>query len=130
MTQNNSEFLEIFRENNGILKATDAIEKGIPEYRLYKMYKIGLLVKEARGLYRLNDLEPFGNSDLIQVSMLIPKAVIALISALAFHGITTQIPHRVYVMLPRGVKKPHISASRQLYPLIHKVWIYPPYAWK
>jgi predicted transcriptional regulator of viral defense system len=32
-----------------------------------------------------------------------------MISALAFHGITTQIPHAVDIALPRGSKKPRLD---------------------
>lgn len=109
MAKDYSEFLKIFRENHGILKAADAITKGIPEYMIYAMYKAGFLVREERGLYRLSEMEAPGNSDLVQVALLIPKAVIALISALAFYQLTTQIPYHVYVMLPRGVKKPRVA---------------------
>jgi predicted transcriptional regulator of viral defense system len=117
MAKNYPKYLEIFRNNNGILKASDAIKKGIPEHVIYEMYKSGLLVREERGLYRLSEVDPLGNSDLVQVAMLIPKAVISLVSALAFHKLTTQIPHRVYVTLPRGVKRPRVS-----YPPIEFTW--------
>jgi predicted transcriptional regulator of viral defense system len=117
MTEKYQKSLEIFRQNNGILKAVDAIKKGIPEYLLYEMYKKGYLIREERGLYRLRETESLDNSDLIQVALLIPKAVVSLISALEFYKLTTQIPHQVYVTLPRGVKKPRIS-----YPPIEFTW--------
>jgi predicted transcriptional regulator of viral defense system len=117
MTKDDPRFLEIFRANSGILKAADAIQKGIPEYVIYDLYKTGALVREERGLYRLVEMEAPGDSDLVQVAMRIPKAVIGLLSALAFHQLTTQIPHKVYVVLPRGVKKPRIT-----YPPIECAW--------
>ncbi len=49
--------------------------------------------------------------------MSIPKGVICLISALAFHGLTTQIPHRVYVALPIHAEKPRLE-----YPPIRLFW--------
>ena len=110
-------YLGIFRQNHGFLKASDAVRKGIPRYAVYQMCKAGVLVREERGLYRLAEMELPGNSDLVQVCLLVPRAVIALISALSFYGLTTQIPHRVYVTLPRGVKKPHIS-----YPPVEFNW--------
>lgn len=117
MAKDDPKFLEIFRANSGILKAAQAIQKGIPEHVIYDLYKAGVLVREDRGLYRLAEVESLGNSDLVQVAMRIPKAVIGLVSALAFHQLTTQIPNRVYVVLPRGVKKPRIT-----YPPIECAW--------
>jgi predicted transcriptional regulator of viral defense system len=102
-------FQKIFRENNGILKRSQAIKLGIPEHKLYEMHKKGQLIKEARGLYRLNDTSPIGNPDLVQISLLAPKAVICLISALYFHEITTQVPFSVYVALPNKLKPPRID---------------------
>ena len=47
--------------------------------------------------------------DLIIVAVRIPKGVLCLLSALAFHEITTQLPHTVHVALPRGTKKPRLK---------------------
>ena len=99
---------KIFRENNGILRASEAVELGIQLTILQRMLDDGILVKDARGLYRLADI-PLGNPDLIQVSILAPKSVICLISALSFHNLTTQIPRRVYIALPKSVTPPRIE---------------------
>jgi predicted transcriptional regulator of viral defense system len=40
------------------------------------------------------------------VSLRFPNAVVCLISALAFHDITTQIPHAVSVAVPRNSRVP------------------------
>jgi predicted transcriptional regulator of viral defense system len=63
----------------------------------------------SRGVYRLADSPPLGNPDLVTVAARIPGGVICLISALAFHGITTQIPHEVHVTLPRGAEEPRLD---------------------
>lgn len=99
----------IFRANNNILRRSTAIKLGIQEYVLYNMLESGELVKESRGLYRLAESEPLGNPDLVQVSLKITKGIIFLISALYFHRLTTQIPHQVYIALPKDIKKPRID---------------------
>ena len=99
---------EIFRRNKGILRTSEAKALGIPETILSRMLEDGLLKREARGLYRLADVmlrEP----DLLQVSKLVPKSVVCLISALDFHNLTTQIPKKVYIALPQEVKAPRID---------------------
>ena len=102
-------YKEVFRANNGILRASRAIKLGIPEHIIYAMVRYMELIKESRGLYRLAETEHFGNPDFIQVSLLIPKGVLFLISALYFHELTTQIPHYVYVALPQAIKKNRIN---------------------
>jgi predicted transcriptional regulator of viral defense system len=102
-------YIEIFRANHGILRASTAIRLGIPEYVIYEMVRKEELIKETRGLYRLAESRPLGNPDFVQVSLLIPKGVLFLVSALYFHELTTQIPHYVYVALPRAIKKPRIN---------------------
>lgn len=107
--KNITDYKKLFEENNGILRAATAIELGVPKHVLYEMVKTGELVREAQGIYRLRDTDALGNPDLVSISLRVPKAVICLISALYFHQLTTQIPHYVYLALPRDVKTPRIQ---------------------
>ena len=100
---------DIFQKRHGILRRVEAINLGVPEYVIYEMAKSGDLIKEARGLYKLAASEPLSNPDLVQVSLLIPKGVVFLISALYFHRLTTQIPHWIYLALPRGTNYPKVE---------------------
>jgi len=102
-------YKKVFAENSGILRASTAIEMGVPQHILYKMVETGDLVREAQGIYRLKESEPLGNPDLVQISLRVPKAVFCLISALYFHELTTQVPHNIYFALPRNVKTPKIQ---------------------
>lgn len=104
-----TKYKKIFLENHGILRAAKAIKLGIPEHSIYEMLSKNILVRETGGLYRLADMQPLSNPDLIQVSLLIPKSVFCLISALYFYDLTTQIPHQVYIALPRNTKTPKIE---------------------
>jgi predicted transcriptional regulator of viral defense system len=109
---------EIFLRHNGILKLSQAKKQGIDQKTLHEMLAEGLLVKETRGVFRLSDFPPLSNPDVIQVSIRVPSAVICLISALAFYNLTTQIPNRVYIALPRRTQKPRVE-----YPPIAVVWL-------
>jgi predicted transcriptional regulator of viral defense system len=100
---------KIFRENNGLLRTSQAKKLGINEPILIQMCAEGLLVKESRGLYRLADLPPLSEPDLIQIASRVPQAVICLISALSYHQLTTQIPFKVYIALPQETKAPRIE---------------------
>jgi predicted transcriptional regulator of viral defense system len=103
-----SKYKKIFAKHNGILRASTAIDLGVPKHVLYEMVRTGELVREAQGIYRLSDNESPGHPDLVNLSLRVPRAVFCLISALYFHELTTQIPHSVYFALPRDVKTPKI----------------------
>ena len=102
-------YKKIFRENNGILRVSAAIRLGVPLYVIYSLYRLGDLVKEGNGLYRLKEVDGLGNPDLVQISLRVPKSVICLTSALYYHELTTQIPHKIYIALPRNTKTPKID---------------------
>jgi predicted transcriptional regulator of viral defense system len=99
----------VFLRHGGVLRTKDAIHFGIHPETIYRMRDSGELAGLSRGLFRLSSLPPLGNPDLVTVSMKIPNSVICLISALAFHELTTEIPHQVYLALPRGTEPPRIA---------------------
>lgn len=98
-----------FREAGGTLTMSEAMKAGIHRRELYALRDGGDLEVVSRGLYRLIDMPDPSLPDFIPVAKKIPHGVICLISALAFHEITTQIPHFVYVALPSQAHKPIIS---------------------
>lgn len=99
----------IFHRHGGVLRMSEALYAGIHRRMLYSMLEAGVIEQLSRGLYRLADLPPLGNPDLVSVSLKIPNGVICLISALAYHEITTQVPHEVYVALDRGTEAPRLN---------------------
>ena len=99
----------IFKQRGGILRMSEALESGVSRRVLYSMLEQGLIERLHRGLYRQTDLPSLGNPDLVAVSRKAPNAVICLISALAFHEITTHIPHEVQIAILRHSREPRIS---------------------
>jgi predicted transcriptional regulator of viral defense system len=93
-----------FKNHGGILHTAQALRSGIHPGTLYAMRDSGVLEMVSRGVYRLADSSPLSNPDLVTVATRVPGGVICLISALAFHYITTQIPH--HIALPRGAEEP------------------------
>ncbi len=88
---------------------SEAIKSGITRYMLYSLRDKGVIEQVSRGVYRLVELPPISNPDLVTVSLRFPNAIICLISALAYHEITTQIPHRVSVAVPRDSRQPSLD---------------------
>jgi predicted transcriptional regulator of viral defense system len=98
-----------FSRSGGLLRTAAALRAGIHPRTLYDMRDAGVVEQLSRGLYRLADLPPLGSPDLVTVALKIPAGVVCLISALAYHEITTQIPHEVHLALPRGTEPPRLK---------------------
>ena len=101
--------VDVFKNHGGILRTAQALRSGIHPGTLYTMRDSGVLEMVSRGVYRLADSTPLSNPDLVTVATRVPGGVICLISALAFHEITTQIPHAVCMALPRGAEEPRLD---------------------
>ena len=100
---------EIFRKHGGQLRMSDALACGLTRYTLYALRDRGVVEQITRGVYRLRELPPLDNPDLVTVSLRFPKAVVCLVSALARHDITTQIPHVVSVAVPKDSRTPTLD---------------------
>jgi len=115
--------LDLFRQHGGTLRTAEALRLGIHPRALYALRDSGALQQLSRGLYRLADLPPLSNPDLVLVARKLPQAVICLVSALAFHELTTQVPHAVDVALRSGSARPTLD-----YPPLRTFWFSGP-AW-
>ncbi len=101
--------ITIFKKHGGILRTSEAIEAGIHPDTLYALRDSDVLETISRGIYRFKNGSPLSNPDLIPIAKRIPGAVICLISALSFHDITTQIPHKIHFALKRGAEEPRLD---------------------
>lgn len=88
---------------------TEAVQAGVHRRTLYALRDDGVIEQLGRGLYRLAEAAPLGHPDLVAVARRAPSGVICLLSALAFHSLTTQIPHEVYLAVPRDAEPPRID---------------------
>ncbi|MFP4249493.1 MAG: type IV toxin-antitoxin system AbiEi family antitoxin domain-containing protein [Armatimonadota bacterium] len=93
---------DVFREHGGTLRFSQALDEGITEYRLRKMLEEGVVERLSRGLYRLTELPPLAEPDLVIAARRIPRGVVCLISALSFHDITQQVPHELMLALDQS----------------------------
>jgi predicted transcriptional regulator of viral defense system len=109
--------ITIFRQHGGTLRTAEALRLGVHPRTLYAMRDSGVLERLSRGLYRLAELPPLSNPDLITIAFKIPQAVVCLVSALAFHELTTQIPHAVDVALHNRAERPRLD-----YPPLRIFW--------
>lgn len=100
--------LQLVRKN-GWLRTSDLADAGVPRAVLTRMAASGQLERAARGLYRLPDSGSSEHEGLVTVASKVPQAVVCLLSALQFHGLTTQLPWQVWIAMPRGSHVPRLE---------------------
>lgn len=100
---------ETFRRHGGMLTTAEALARGIHRRTLYEMRDAGTVERLERGLYRLADLPPLSDPDLVTIARKVPQGVLCLISALHFHDMTTEVPHVVSIALRRGSESPRVG---------------------
>jgi predicted transcriptional regulator of viral defense system len=83
--------------------------EGITATTLARTVKDGKVLRIARGLYQLPDSEIDPDIALAEVSKRIPKGRICMVSALAFHGLTDQIPRKVWIAIGAKDWEPKID---------------------
>jgi predicted transcriptional regulator of viral defense system len=92
-----------------MLRTSKAIRLGIHPRTLYALRDTGEIETVGRGLYRLAAAPPLASPDWVSVALRLPRAVICLISALAHHSLTTQIPHTIDLALPSHSQVPRLD---------------------
>ena len=93
----------------GTVRARDLDEAGIPRAYLKRMCDRGLLEQIDRGLYRLADLPTSELSSVAAAQRRVPHAIVCLLSALQVHGLTTEAPHAVWLLIDRRARMPTVG---------------------
>jgi predicted transcriptional regulator of viral defense system len=83
----------------GLIRPRDVDAAGIHREYILRLYRDGDLVRVGRGLYALPGAQASESLSLAEVAKRVPNAVICLISALAFHSLTTQISRSVWIAI-------------------------------
>lgn len=79
-----------------------------PEY-LRRLVNAGKLVRDGRGLYRLQGGKISEKHSLAEAAKRVPNCVICLLSALRFHDFTTQLPREVWIAIDVKARAPKQS---------------------
>lgn len=88
-------------EARGIVRLAELREAGVTAATIGRMEEEGEVVRLARGLYQLPDAPLDVNHSLAEAAKRLPKGVVCLVSALAFHGLTDQLPKKVWMAIGR-----------------------------
>jgi predicted transcriptional regulator of viral defense system len=72
----------------------------------------GLVLRQARGVYVAARHAPTAEHTLAHVAKRVPEGVFCLLTALRFHGLTTQSPAEVWIALPEKARRPRLDYPR------------------
>lgn len=98
-----------YARQHGPFRPSEVAELGVHPQDIRRLCDKGLLIRISRGLYQLADAEPTEHQTLIEACKRVPQGVVCLLSALQFHGIGTQLPHKVWLAIPSKAARPRVD---------------------
>ena len=90
-------------------RSVEIQQAGITAATLSRLVAEGAVFRLSRGLYQLPDSINHAHHTLAEASKRVPRGVVCLVSALAFHGLTDQMPGRVWMAIGAKDWKPTID---------------------
>jgi len=92
-----------------MVRLSELSKSGVTAATVSRMKEKGLILRLGRGLYQLPDAPLSVNHSLAEAAKLVPKGVICLTSALAFHELTDTIPSRVWIAIGAKDRRPRVE---------------------
>lgn len=99
-------------EEMGLVRPAELEEHGVSRARLYELVREGLVDRYARGIYAAAGHDLTAEHSLALVAKRVPSCVFCLLTALRFHGLTTQSPADLWIALPEKARKPQFDYPR------------------
>jgi predicted transcriptional regulator of viral defense system len=99
-------------EQKGLTRPRDLEAHGITRAQLSRLVGEGLVLREARGIYVAARHALTAEHTLAHVAKRVPEGVFCLLTALRFHGLTTQSPAEVWITLPEKARRPRLDYPR------------------
>ena len=93
----------------GVLRPRDLDEHGISRQYLRILEQAGKVRRSGRGLYVMEGAPVTENHTVAEACKRVPHGVICLITALRLHGLTTQLPHEIWMAIDRKARKPSVD---------------------
>lgn len=92
-----------------MLRLKDFVAEGIGPETLARLVREEMILRPARGLYQLSDAHVEAAHTLAEASVLVPKGIVCLTSALQYHELTLQMPSAVWMAIDRTAWRPKID---------------------
>lgn len=109
MGSKESQLIQFLKQKGGMASFFELDSAGFNKALIKVSLANNNIQKLDRGLYGLSEGMSFSNPDFMAISIKIPKGIVCLLSALAFHEATNEIPKYVDVAIPRGSHESRIK---------------------
>lgn len=93
----------------GIARSRDLEQAGVSRTQIRRLVQQGRIERVGRGLYKRPGAPVSEHENLAEVARRVPDGVICLLSALRFHGLTTQNPFEVWLAIGRKAWRPQVE---------------------
>jgi len=93
----------------GIMRLTEFTEAGISAATIQRMEQKGVVLRLGRGLYQLPGAEFDTHHSIAEAAKRVPRGVICLTSALAYHELTDTISSRIWMAIGPKDWKPLVT---------------------
>ena len=84
---------------HGIVRLAELRRVGVTAATVSRMERDGEVIRLARGLYQISDAPLETDHSLAEAAKRLPKGIVCLVSALALHGLTDQLPKKVWLAI-------------------------------
>jgi predicted transcriptional regulator of viral defense system len=96
-------------EKMGLVRPRDLEAQGITRAYLARLVRKGQVLRSARGVYVAVRHKPTAEHTLAHVAKRVPGGVFCLLTAMRFHGLTTQSPADIWIALPEKARCPRFD---------------------
>jgi predicted transcriptional regulator of viral defense system len=97
-------------EGRSMMRLKDLRAAGVTSVTLRRMQDAGEIVKLGRGVYQIANADYTAEHSLAEAALRVPNGVVCLVSALAHHGLTDQMPTKVWMAIGQKAWAPTMSS--------------------
>ena len=93
------ELAQSLLKSQSIMRLAELRQGGVTAATISRMERAGEVIRLSRGVYQLADAELAPHHSLAEAAKRVPRGTVCLVSALAFHGLTDQLPSKVWMAI-------------------------------
>lgn len=94
-----------FIRQRGAVRPKDLTDRGWPRIYLNRLIAEGRVQKVSRGIYASIDAPATESHTLVEAAIRVSDGVVCLLSALQFHGLTTEMPIEVWMAIEQDTSR-------------------------
>jgi predicted transcriptional regulator of viral defense system len=103
------ETLRLLAQTKPLFRRSEALAVGVNAMALTRLERAGQIIRAGRGLYSVAGEPGHIMPGIMEAALQVPKGVVCLLSALAFHHIGTQQPREIWMMIPHNYPTPRVQ---------------------